>query len=72
MHGSVIVGTKGQIVIPSGIRTDLNIQAGDHMFVITKHDKLVGLIKLDDMEAFLTTMQQEMEVIKQMVKSQKL
>ncbi len=63
MHGSVIVGTKGQIVIPSGVRSDLNINPGDHMFVITKHNKLVGLIKMDDMQMFLGYMQQKKYVI---------
>ena len=71
MHGSVVVGSKGQIVIPSGVRSELDINPGDHMFVVTKHGKLVGLIKMDDMETFLQYMQQEMDVIREMAKALK-
>ena len=69
MYGSVIVGSKWQVVIPSALRTDLHINPGDQMFVMTKHNKLVGLIKLDDMQTFLTYMQEEMDVIKEMAKN---
>ena len=33
MHGSVTVGTKGQIVIPKDVRDMLNIEEGDILMV---------------------------------------
>ena len=36
MYGSVVVGTKGQIVIPSDVRRILGIDPGDTLFVVTK------------------------------------
>lgn len=72
MHGSVVVGTKGQIVIPSGVRSDLNINPGDQMFTVTKHGKLVAFIKMDDMQEFLSYMQKEMDVLREMTKDSNL
>ncbi len=41
MHGSVIVGSKGQVVIPKDVRELLGIESGDNLVVITKHGKAV-------------------------------
>lgn len=64
MHGSVVVGTKGQIVIPSDVRKLLNLNSGDSMSVITKHGKAVCLIKMDDLKIFMEYMQQEIDSLK--------
>jgi len=61
MYGSVIVGTKGQIVIPSEVRKSLNISPGDSLCVLTKYGKAIGLIKMDDMSAFMEYMHQEID-----------
>lgn len=66
MYGSVVVGTKGQIVIPSEVRKDLSIEPGDTMLVITKHGKAIALIKTDDLEEFLSYMNEEMNIIRHM------
>lgn len=66
MYGSVVVGTKGQVVIPSEVRKALSINPGDVMCVVTKHGKAVGLVKMDDLEEFTKYLQQEMELVKQM------
>lgn len=64
MHGSVVVGTKGQVVIPSDVRKLLNLSPGDSMTVITKHGMAVCLIKMDDLEIFMQYMQQEIDTLK--------
>ncbi len=64
MHGSVVVGTKGQIVIPSDVRKLLCLTPGDSMTVITKHGMAVCLIKMDDLDTFMEYMQQEINMIK--------
>lgn len=60
MHGSVVVGTKGQVVIPKDVREELDIKSGDTLFVITKHGKAIGMIKADDIPAFMEFMNREM------------
>lgn len=59
MYGSVTVGTKGQVVIPKEIRETLDINPGDTLIVLTKHGKAIGMIKADDMPAFMEYMQSE-------------
>lgn len=60
MFGSVTVGTKGQVVIPKEVRGELGIKPGDTLVVVTKHNKAIGMIKTDDMQAFMEYMQKEM------------
>lgn len=66
MYGSVVVGTKGQIVIPSEVRKALNINPGDSMCVVTKHGKAVGLVKMDDLTIFMEYMQREIDSFRAM------
>jgi len=48
VFGTVKVGDRGQIVIPSGARKKLNIRPGDHMLVIsTPQGDGIALIKAD-------------------------
>lgn len=61
MYGSVTVGTKWQVVIPKEVREALDIDSGDTLIVLTKHGKAIGMIKADDMPAFMEYMQQEMK-----------
>ncbi|OGL22388.1 hypothetical protein A2707_03640 [Candidatus Saccharibacteria bacterium RIFCSPHIGHO2_01_FULL_45_15] len=34
LYGTATVGTKGQIVIPSDAREELNIQPGDRLYIL--------------------------------------
>ena len=69
MHGSVTVGSKGQIVIPSDVRKMLSIEPGDTLFAISKHGKAVAFIKTEDIEEFMSYMQQEMNTIRMMAQN---
>lgn len=60
MYGSVTVGTKGQVVIPKEVREALNVNPGDTLLVVTKHNKAIGMVKTDDMEALMEYMRKEM------------
>lgn len=53
-YGSVTVGERGQIVIPSEARADLAIKAGDKLLVL-RHPELSGLIvsKVDALRGLL-------------------
>lgn len=61
MFGSVTVGTKGQVVIPKEVREVLNIDAGDTLLVVTKHNKAIGMVKADDVEEFMKYLKDEMK-----------
>ena len=62
MHGSVTVGTKGQIVIPKDVRDMLDIAEGDTLMTMTKYGKFVGFIKAEDMEEFIDLLKSECNI----------
>ncbi len=62
MHGSVTVGTKGQIVIPKDVRDMLDIREGDMLMTMTKYGKFVGFIKAEDMEKFIELLKTECNI----------
>lgn len=62
MHGSVTVGTKGQIVIPKDVRDMLDITEGDTLMTMTKYGKFVGFIKADDMSDFIDLLKTECNI----------
>jgi AbrB family looped-hinge helix DNA binding protein len=64
MHGSVIVGSKGQIVIPSDVRKMLEIEPGDSLFCITKDGKAIGLIPTQNLNDFMEYMKSEIEAVR--------
>ncbi len=48
-YGAVSVGAKGQIVIPSELRRELNIKAGEQLMIFCKSDKkLISLMHTRD------------------------
>ena len=59
MHGSVTVGTKGQIVIPKDVRDMLDITEWDTLMTMTKYGKFVGFIKAEDMSEFIDLLKSE-------------
>ncbi len=46
LYGTATVGAKGQVVIPANAREELQIQAGDRLYVVgSERGKFVGFIK---------------------------
>lgn len=62
MHGSVTVGTKGQIVIPKDVRDMLEIVEWDTLMTMTKYGRFVGFIKAEDMEDFIELLRAECNI----------
>ena len=55
-HGSVTVGERGQIVIPSEVRRRYGIEPGDKLLVLTHPSgKGISLCKIDEIRAFMST-----------------
>jgi AbrB family looped-hinge helix DNA binding protein len=54
-YGAVTVGAKGQIVIPSELRRELNIKAGEQLMIFAKTDKkLISMMHVRDFGALMT------------------
>ena len=53
MYGSVVVGSKGQVVIPVVARKDLHIKPGDSLIVMGKMGQALGLMKAEALEGLV-------------------
>lgn len=56
LYGTATVGARGQVVIPVQARKELGIKPGDHLMVVGKFGKVLGLIKAQKLEKFLDMM----------------
>lgn len=63
-YGSVTVGERGQIVIPSEARTELGIEPGDKLLVM-KHPIYSGLMvaKIDALREFVDEFARGVEML---------
>lgn len=59
IHGTTSVNSKWQIVIPSEVRHQLNIQEWDQLIVFSNWDYGLGLIKADTLQEFLSTVRKQ-------------
>jgi AbrB family looped-hinge helix DNA binding protein len=54
VYGTAMVGERGQLVIPSDLRKDLSIKAGDRLMVFAKIDrKMISIMREKDLSDFL-------------------
>jgi AbrB family looped-hinge helix DNA binding protein len=54
VYGTAMVGERGQLVIPSDLRKDLGIKAGDRLMVFAKIDrKMISIMREKDFSDFL-------------------
>lgn len=66
IYGTVKVGDRGQIVIPSKARKELNIQSGDLLLVMAgKNRRGLALVKADMMREFANRIIQGLQDTKQ-------
>lgn len=52
-HGITTIGERGQVVIPQEARKALNLKQKDKLFVFSKLDKVVVLVKVKELQNFL-------------------
>lgn len=55
LYGTTTMGARGQVVIPAQARKELGLRPGDHLLVMGKFGKALGLIKVDQLESFVNT-----------------
>ncbi|HSW92083.1 MAG TPA: AbrB/MazE/SpoVT family DNA-binding domain-containing protein [Candidatus Saccharimonadales bacterium] len=68
IYGTATVGTKGQIVIPSDVRKEFNIEAGDRVYLMgSQEGKWIGIIQEDRMREVLAHLTDHIEVFKDML-----
>lgn len=62
MFGTATVGTKGQVVIPADARAELNITAGDRLYVLGAPDGgLVCFLKEEALETMTRHLTEQIE-----------
>jgi AbrB family looped-hinge helix DNA binding protein len=61
MYGTTTLGTRGQVVIPAQARKDLKLKPGDQLIVMGKLNKVVGLMKADQIEDLVAMVMEQME-----------
>jgi len=55
LYGTTTMGARGQVVIPAEARSELNLKPGDQLVVMGKFGKVLGLMKTEEMSAFVET-----------------
>jgi AbrB family looped-hinge helix DNA binding protein len=62
IYGTVKVGDRGQVVIPSEARKDLGIKPGDILLVLAgKNKRGLGMVKADMMKEFVNRLMRGLE-----------
>lgn len=70
LYGTATVGTKGQVVIPSDAREELNINPGDRLYVVGSCEKKwVGFIKEEQLREIVNYITANVEQYKNILKS---
>jgi len=63
LYGTVKVGDRGQVVIPAEARKELDIKAGDLLFVMSgKNRRGIAMVKADTMREFAGKIMRGLEV----------
>lgn len=72
LYGTATVGSKGQLVIPSVAREELNIKTGDRLYVLGSPNKgVIMLLQEDKLEQFIDQMSLQVEMFKTLKKPKK-
>jgi AbrB family looped-hinge helix DNA binding protein len=70
LYGTATVGTKGQIVIPSDAREELDIKPGDRLYVMNAmHGAGLVLLKEEMLESFVEQVMAQVEAFRTLKES---
>jgi len=56
----VTIGERGQIVIPSAIRENTGLKAGDKVIVFTKHNEMICLVPASSMRRLVNILTEQL------------
>jgi AbrB family looped-hinge helix DNA binding protein len=74
IFGTVTVGERGQIVIPSHLRKKLRLKKGDKLMVFCHLNQIIGLVRSNEMYEFLnritSRMVKKVDKFKEAIKKQ--
>jgi AbrB family looped-hinge helix DNA binding protein len=68
LYGTATVGTKGQVVIPADARDDLNIKAGDRLYVVgSEKGSFVGFIKEEQLREMIDHLTDNVDQLRELL-----
>lgn len=71
LAGTAVVGPKGQVVIPSDVRRNMNIVPGDKLIVLYIPDKKsVGFVSESNMQEIINKMGANLDSLKTIISNQ--
>ena len=62
--GITSIGERGQIVVPVEVREKLKLKKGEKLFIFSKGNKFIGLVRAEQMSQFLKRIISHIENIK--------
>ena len=76
IFGTVTIGERGQIVIPSHLREKLRLKKGDKLMIFCHLNQIIGLVRSNEMYEFLnritSRMVKQVDKFKEAIKKQGL
>lgn len=70
-YGTTTIGEKGQIVIPSEARKDMNFGKKEKLLVFGMDKDMLVVIKLSKVEQFASRLSQRLDAIRDIIKKTK-
>lgn len=68
LYGTATVGSKGQVVIPSDARDELDIKTGDRLYVVGSNQKRwIGFIKEEQLRELVEHITENAESLKNLL-----
>ena len=72
LYGTATVGSKGQVVIPSDAREELNIKPGDKLYVISSmHGAGIVLLKEEKLSEMIDQLSAHVDVFRNLKENHK-
>lgn len=70
-HGITTIGERGQIVIPQAARKELKLKQKDKLFVFSKLDSILVLVKMNELQRVFDSMMPKGSPLKIVKKTKK-
>ncbi len=61
VYGTTVLGSRGQLVIPAEARRDMNLKSGSRLLVVGRMNKILGLIKPNEISGLIKLILEQIE-----------